>query len=90
MPYIEQELRDKVDELIRALTCIILDTDLPANVGLMNYIFTRIVCAEIRNNESYRTINEAIGVLECCKQELYRRLAVPFEEKAIERNGDIY
>jgi len=30
-----------------------------------------------------------MGVLECVKQEFYRRRAVPYEEEKIEENGDI-
>ena len=90
MPYIKQELRDIVDPLIYPLEDTILNADLPVNIGLVNYIITRIVSAEIRNNMCYQTINEAIGVLECCKQELYRRLAVPYEIKKCKENGDVF
>jgi hypothetical protein len=32
----------------------------------------------------YHHINTAIGALECAKLELYRRVAAPYEDKAIE------
>lgn len=31
-----------------------------------------------------------MGVLECVKQEYYRRVAIPYEDQAKERNGDVY
>lgn len=90
MPYTKPELRKKVDALIGRLNDVVFNTELPANIGLLNYIITRIISAEIRNNECYQTINEAIGILECCKQELYRRLAVPYENRKCKENGDVF
>jgi len=31
-----------------------------------------------------------VGVLECAKMELYRRVAAPYEDKKKEENGDVY
>lgn len=30
------------------------------------------------------------GALECCKLEFYRRVAVPYEDRKIKLNGDVY
>jgi len=38
----------------------------------------------------YANINEVIGVLECAKLELYRRIAVPYEDVKKEQSGDVY
>ena len=59
--------------------------------GELNYAITQTVLAYIDNNDglSYASINAAIGALECAKLELYRRLAAPYEDEAIERNGDL-
>jgi len=35
-------------------------------------------------------INEVIGVLECAKLELYRRVAAPYEERKRIENGEVY
>ena len=76
MPYIEPELRD----LYR-----------PANTaGELNYVITSLVDAYLKDNVCYRTLNEAIGVLECAKLELYRRIAAPYEDKKCAENGDVY
>jgi hypothetical protein len=42
------------------------------------------------NGMSYQNINELIGVLECAKLELYRRVASPYEDEKIQSNGDVY
>lgn len=38
-------------------------------------------------SEAHRTI---LGVLECVKLELYRRVAAPYEDRKIEENGDVF
>jgi hypothetical protein len=58
--------------------------------GDLNYVVSRIVAGFIRSRDpSYDRINAAIGALECVKQELYRRLAAPYEDTKIAENGDI-
>jgi len=37
----------------------------------------------------YQTYNDVIGVLECIKQELYRRFVSKYEDLKIKQNGDI-
>ena len=36
------------------------------------------------------TTAEVLGVLECVKLELYRRVAAPYEDKKCQENGDVY
>lgn len=61
------------------------------NPGELNYKLTKLVLKYLDTlGESYTTINGAVGALECCKLELYRRLAVPYEDKKIVANGDVY
>ena len=56
--------------------------------GNLNYVITKI-CAGIITNPSYSKIALVTGVLENVKQEFYRRLAGPYEDKKILENGDI-
>lgn len=42
------------------------------------------------NGGKYDSLNAVIGVLECAKQEFYRRAAVPYENQKITENGDVY
>lgn len=87
MPYIKQEARKDLDNQINILGYTI------GNVGELNYVITRIV-AQYLDLQSltlhYKDLNEVIGVLECAKQELYRRLAAPYEDEKIKENGDVY
>jgi len=90
MPYIVQEKRDKVDQSIRALVEALqqLSPSDDFDEGLTNYTITRLITGLLKTPK-YSKINKAIGVLECVKAEFYRRLAGPYEDGAVERNGDI-
>ena len=46
--------------------------------------------AEADGRLRYTHVNEAVGVLECAKLELYRRVAAPYEDEKIAENGDVY
>jgi hypothetical protein len=64
---------------------------IPINSGELNYAITCIAVEYLRvHGMSYNTINEIVGALECAKQEFYRRVAIPYEDKKIEENGDVY
>ena len=64
--------------------------DWPCNPGTLNYIITRLVVWYLGENPNYERYNAAIGVLECAKQELYRRKIAPYEDEKCEENGDVY
>jgi len=88
MPYIKQEERQLYTELIFELTET-LDME-NANAGHLNYIFSRVINEHFANNGgNYQTANDIIGMLECVKQEFYRRQVAPYEDFKITENGDI-
>ena len=61
------------------------------NSGQLNFQLTCLVDDYVdRHGESYFSINEVIGALECAKQEFYRRVAAPYEDKKCQQNGDVY
>ena len=70
----------------------------PINAGEFNYFITcaidNYLCAIdnylVTEGLRYETINTIIGALECCKMEMYRRIAVPYEDIKIAENGDVY
>jgi hypothetical protein len=77
MPYVKQEDRD--------------DALIPLRPGELNYKISTILDGYIRDSGlSYTTLNEIIGVLECAKMELYRRVAVPYEDVKLWNNGEVY
>ncbi len=85
MPYITQDDRMKFDEIE------IRNVGSPNNAGELNYLIT-LICDQYLQDKGkcYQNINEIIGVLECAKQEFYRRIAAPYEDQKITENGDVY
>ena len=95
MPYIPKEQRTKIafmsdygggveNELLIYSSHI----DTP---GDLNYAITVLLKDYVNNNGySYNTFNKAVGVLECCKLEMYRRAVAPYEDEKIAENGDVY
>lgn len=64
---------------------------LPINPGELNFVITKVLDDYLDSpGLSYRRINEVIGVLECAKLELYRRIAAPYEDGKMAENGDVY
>ena len=55
--------------------------------GELNYVVTRIL-KEVYPLR-YFHLNKAIGVLECIKQEYYRRVTAPYEDIKIQESGDV-
>lgn len=93
MPYITQEERNKIEPSLRQLHAALCGLPQP-HTGQLNYIFSRLIHSfilyTVNGVSSYHTINEAIGLLECAKLELYRRIAAPYEDKKKEEHGDVY
>lgn len=59
--------------------------------GELNYAVTCLINKWFESKGlKYATINAAIGALECAKQELYRRVASPYEDEKCKKNGDVY
>lgn len=81
MPYIDADARERLD-----------GGGDPQTPGELNYAITRLVDEYLvrRGGIRYAHLNEVVGVLECAKLELYRRLAAPYEDGKIETAGDVY
>jgi len=92
MPYIKKELRPDIDVLVEKLSDLItlrLERDYVSRAGQLNYAVTRLL-QEVYTKARYDDYNEAIGVLECVKAELYSRAVVGYEAKKERENGDVY
>lgn len=94
MPYIKQDKRPNYDELIdRLILRVQADNSrtYESICGDLNYIITRLVTGtyDIADRPSYSHINEVIGILECCKLEVYRRRASEYENQKMRDNGDV-
>jgi hypothetical protein len=81
MPYITQERR-------KALAA----GETPKEAGELNYLVSKLVDEYILEHGGvrYARINEVVGVLECAKLEVYRRIAAPYEDIKISESGDVY
>lgn len=63
----------------------------PTKPGELNYLVTKLVDSFlVMSGVSYTSLNAAIGVLECAKLELYRRIAAKYEDEKMSQNGDVY
>jgi hypothetical protein len=87
MPYVPKESRARLDEHVNKLVQEIADRDVQA--GEVNYVIYAFLLRIFKMYPRYRTINIIDGVLKDVGQELYRRHFGPYEDEAIERNGDI-
>lgn len=88
MPYIKPNDRSHYEPAINLLVNRLAERDFPA--GDINFVITTILKSIMRHRrKSYAEYNALIGVLECVKQEFYRRDVVPYEEGKIIENGDI-
>lgn len=88
MPYIKQEERGKWEEVLKELNRIIFNIPRENREGELNYLITSIL-NKAYPAKKYSDYNSAIGLLECIKQEFYRRTVVPYEEVKIKENGDV-
>jgi len=59
-------------------------------VGELNYVISKLIYLWCRQENSYKKLNDAIGVLECAKQEVYRRMVIPYEEQKRKENGEVF
>jgi hypothetical protein len=85
MPYIKQEERDRFAAELRELLEVF-----PNEPGNINYLISSICNSYLTEvGVNYTNINSLIGVLECTKLELYRRIAAPYEDRKIKENGDV-
>jgi hypothetical protein len=82
MPYIPADRRQAL-----------LEGERYDEIGELVYAITE-ECIEYFNTfageHQFATHNAIIGALECAKMEWYRRMAVPYEDKKIVEEGDVY
>ena len=85
MPYIQELERSIFKEGL----ALIKDAGI-AHVGELNYLITSL-CKQYdtESGRCYKTLNEIIGVLECAKQEFYRKTISPYEDRKEKENGDV-
>ena len=90
MPYVRQEVRDEIEPILNELVnqmSLYHDDEIE---GVMNYTITELINRGMKRPVwRYMWINRVVGTLGCVLLEFYRRLASPYEDRAILKNGDI-
>lgn len=83
MPYINPKARERLGNK---------PLPEPEEAGELNYVITRLIDGYLirKGGIRYTHLNEVVGVMECAKMELYRRIAAPYEDKKIAENRDVY
>lgn len=94
MPYIKKDLREQLKFSLDLLAVDITTNieNFPENrAGVLNYVITYLIdsCYGPLSDAKYKDYNEAIGMLECCKLEFYRKAAAPYEDLKERENGKV-
>jgi hypothetical protein len=97
MPYVKPDHRMTLDPAIRELATRIADVarTLPEETGfagLLNYACTSLAMEVIEarfGRLRYGAIATVTGVLKNVADEFYRRVAAPYEDAQIDKNGDV-
>ncbi len=80
MPYLEPKDKDRL-----------LDHMYPTNGGELVYLLTVMALRFwTKSTRRFEAICTVIGALVCTAFEFYRRVAVPYENRKIKSNGDVY
>lgn len=79
MPYIHQEVRDRID----AGGAIY-------SPGELSYAITKLVTNYVSGPQRYFTYAVVVGVLVLTTIEFIRRVIFPYEDEKRIRNGDVY
>ena len=83
MPYIPEEKRvGKCDEIVQLMKDLNIQPD-----GEINYILYKFCKDTVK--PGYNTYKNYLGELDECRTEIRRRFLAPYEDLAIERNGDV-
>lgn len=83
MPYIDKSKRiGKCDEIVQLMKDLNIQID-----GELNYIIFKFI--RQTTPDRYNALKNAMGELEMCKLELYRRLMAVREEIVMRENGDV-
>lgn len=85
MPYVTQPQRQKFQKALGLIT-----EQGIKDPGELNFLIS-VLCITYFENKglNYQHINDVKGALTCAADEFYRKVAIPYEEKKIEINGDL-
>jgi len=83
-PHISPDERERVFKT--------LEFPMMAEPGTLNFVITKAIQAYLsqKHEVRYADYNEVMGVLECCKMELYRMVISKYEDEKIKIHGSAY
>jgi hypothetical protein len=87
MPYIPQDKRPPIDELLAPLIKHLTSLPMEEQDGALNYAVTKVL--KQLYDPRYFNYNRAMGVLSSIQAEWYRRDVGPYEDTKIQENGDV-
>lgn len=80
MPYLKQSDKTEIDTWGK----------IPSTTGELTYVLYKACLEYLKNSEGrFQHHSEVIAALECAKLEFYRQHVAPYEDGAIQRNGDV-
>lgn len=82
MPYIKPKRREELQEILRHMKEANVQAD-----GDLNYILYKYCNDNVE--PSYNNFKNYCGELRQCATEIERRLLGPYEDSAMQRNGDV-
>lgn len=86
MPYIRDAGRAYFDKFLD-----ILHRSAISDPGELNFLLTQVIQQyHMNHSKNYQTVNDILGALEGAKQEYYRRVVIPYENRKISENSDVY
>lgn len=88
MPYIDKHHRLIFDKFVDYIVALIPQDDYRA--GTLNYVITTLILKVLGSSPRYKDYNEAVGVLESVKLEMYRRKVSVYEDKKASEAGDVF
>lgn len=95
MPYVNSSARAALDKQIATLSKALIEIGRPGDEfsfqGNLNYAITKLCVDTVRwKGKSYGVLSAVAGVLADARDEFYRRVVAPYEEKKALANGDCY
>lgn len=90
MPYITKDVRRQFKAPLEDLIAQVQAQEPAKQDGCLNYLISELVSRGIKPSSGWRyhLIHRAYGVFMAAGAEFYRRVAAPYEDKAIQSNGD--
>lgn len=85
MPYIKKQEREKWGSIIEDVVGKLKNISDDKIDGELNYLITSIL--KKTYSPKYFNYNRAIGLIECIKQEFYRKVIADYEDEKEKENG---